>query len=253
MDYNRAISVSGAAVDTTYLDRTRGATSRMFASAANIDLGYFINNPNVGAGARWRQRLFPLPIYPFLGHYQRDDEGFRIYLADGGHSENLATYSLVRRLCRSIIIVDAGYDPQFEFQDYYMLKHALLAEIGMDFTVPSIDDHTFSQAAPIMSGTIGYFPVVSDSETNNIKINVAYIKLSIDANKLANNEYDEDIRNYYYGTTNVVQWGQTSVFPQESTLDQSYTPNQVLAYHELGCYIITNNEQTLRDALNLDH
>jgi hypothetical protein len=78
-DYNRAVSISGAAVDST--DYAHGSTSRMLASSFNADLGYFINNPttNVTAAGRALRRLLPLPFYPFSGHYQRDVHGDRIY------------------------------------------------------------------------------------------------------------------------------------------------------------------------------
>jgi len=46
-----------------------------------------------------------------------DDEGLFVYLSDGGHFENLGIYEMLRRRCRTIVAVDAGADPNFEFED----------------------------------------------------------------------------------------------------------------------------------------
>jgi hypothetical protein len=66
----------------------REANLTMLASVINCDLGYFIDNPNVtNSGNAFRQWL-PWPFYMLSGRWQRDAYGARIYLADGGHSEN---------------------------------------------------------------------------------------------------------------------------------------------------------------------
>lgn len=258
-DYNRAIAVSGAAVDTTYLKATRGSTRRMVASALNFDLGYFINNPKVDDKARWKTRLSPFPIYAFSGSYQRDKRGGRIYLADGGHSENLATYALVRRLCRSIIIVDAGYDPELKFADYRLLKNALRTEMGVDFSVPKIDSGEFNtnnQNCPIMPGTISYFPLQKRDKIEPLQLHVAYIKLSMDNQHLE--KYPHAVKDFYQSTLKNkainlfgLHFGESSVFPHQSTLDQSYYPDQIIAYHELGRIIIHDNREVLLTALGL--
>jgi hypothetical protein len=246
IDYNRAISVSGAAVDSKML---RESNQRLIASAFNCDLGYFINNPNANTSGRALRRLLPLPLYLFSGHYQRDFKGDRIYLADGGHSENLGAYSLVRRLCQYIIIVDAEYDPCFQFESYKLLKQALRKEMGVDFHVDTIDQAiyhgNFSGEMPVMTGTISYFPVKND-DTNTIEnrvIHVVYIKLSIDKQKLSGNEgYGHEIKDFYAKHEN---------FPQQTTTDQSYTPDQVVAYRELGCFIVQTHKAEIRNALGL--
>lgn len=243
-DYNRAISVSGAALDTK---RIREPNESMFASILNYDLGFSINNPKIGWEGRNLRRLLPVPFYLFAGHYQKDCYGDRIYLADGGHSENLGAYSLVRRLCQTIIVVDAEYDPTFLFESYHLLKRALLYEMGVNFTVPEIDQGVFNscnQTHPVMLGKISSFPLLDEptKAIHRVELNVIYVKLSLDPKKLkAPDGYDPVVANYYSNTRNVTQIDGSSEFPQESTFDLSYNPEQVLAYHNLGRYIITNN------------
>jgi hypothetical protein len=256
IDYNRAIAISGAAVDSK--DFANEAASRQLASAFNADLGYFINNPatNITTARRSLRRLLPFPLYPFDGHYQRDLNGDRIYLADGGHAENLGAYSLVRRLCESMIIVDAEFDPCFEFEGYRRLQEALRSEMGVDFRVNAIEQAIktgkFLADNPVMEGTISYFPVKRPTAARIEKrtLHVAYIKLSLDASKPE--LYSDAIRKYHAEhrcdrTSN----GKPNGFPQHSTADQSFTPDQVQAYHDLGRFMVTNYQAKLFQALKL--
>ena len=146
----------------------------------------------------------------------RDINGSHIYIADGGHSENLGAFGLIRRLCENIIIVDAEQDEQFQFGAYFKLKEAVRAELGAVLKVPQIEAITGSckdafvgckadeawekepvagerwrQAAsnPVMTGTVGELPYcekVSDAssfahclrEREQKQLNVYYVKLA---------------------------------------------------------------------------
>jgi hypothetical protein len=244
MDYNRAISVSGAAFDS----RTqRSQTKRVLLSALNFDLGYYIRNPCVTETGRFWRDLMPFPLYLFDAHYYNNLHGDKIYLADGGHCENLGAYSLIRRGCQTIVIMDAEWDPSFQFEAYHILKTSLHAHCGLDLMVPYIEDGTFAQTfCPVMVGRIcknnpNRFP------REDFTINVVYIKLSIQADKLRT--YPQDVAQYYLKTLDRSQFGQSSAFPQESTLDQSYNPKQVLAYHDLGRFIVNQYGTVFRHFL----
>lgn len=134
--FMRSISVSGAALDTSAL--VAGPSQRTFTSLANIDLGLYIDNPGLSDWTRRKHRMLPFPLYYFK-NYIRDTQGTDIYLSDGGHSENLGAFSLIRRLCNEIIIVDAEHDPAYEFQAYALLKHSIRNEMGVDFEISDID------------------------------------------------------------------------------------------------------------------
>ena len=98
-----AISISGAAYDTEAT--VSGPSQTLFSTAANMDLGHYFPNPAIPGSERERKRGDPFPFY-FFERYIRDAKGIHVYLTDGGHSENLGLFSLVRRGCENIIVVD---------------------------------------------------------------------------------------------------------------------------------------------------
>ena len=114
----RAVSISGAAVDLG--SSVPGRLESSMASSLNVDLGYHIDNYNNKSAFKHVKRFIP---FYFLAN-SKDIKGTDIRLTDAGHSENLGMYSLVRRLCRRIIVVDATFDPNYEFEDYFNLKNA---------------------------------------------------------------------------------------------------------------------------------
>ena len=135
VDVHTAVAISGAAADSSIMPARLGF---MF-SALNTDLGY--NIPNYNLGSREPvivHDLLPAPLY-FFHRGNRDIRATSIYLTDGGHSDNLGAFSLARRLCRRIIIVDAEHDPDYRFLAYRKLKQRLRAEMGVEFSLPDID------------------------------------------------------------------------------------------------------------------
>jgi hypothetical protein len=134
--FARAVSISGAALDGTKL--IVGSSQRTLWSLLNQDLGYHMDNPAISGDRRIVHLFMPFPIY-YFHHYPRDLHGTNIYLSDGGHSENLGAYALVRRLCERIIVVDAEHDPTYEFEAYYNLKRALRRDMGVDLYVPDLE------------------------------------------------------------------------------------------------------------------
>lgn len=105
---SRQVAISGAAVDSL------GPIANLAIDAANVSLGQYINNPaNDDATARFFHRLIPFPFY-WLHNYQHDETGLFTYLSDGGHSDNLGLYSLIRRGVKNIIVLDNEHEPGVE-------------------------------------------------------------------------------------------------------------------------------------------
>ena len=102
-DFSRAVSVSGAAADSSAV---AGGSQKLLVSLLNHDLGYYIDNYTEYYKKKktWWTRLVPFPFYFFGPHYLRDKEGTDIYLTDGGHSENLGAFSIVRRACETLYV-----------------------------------------------------------------------------------------------------------------------------------------------------
>jgi hypothetical protein len=72
------------------------------------------------------------------------DDTYRwIELTDGAHFENLGLYEMVLRRCHQIIVVDAGADPQCQFED---LGNAL-RKIEIDLGIPIRFNHGIKMKA----------------------------------------------------------------------------------------------------------
>lgn len=229
MSVVRGVSISGAAVDSNAL--APGPAQKVILSMFNQDLGYFMPNYNHTDEERAKHLFFPFPFY-YKHYYIKDAHGLKLYLTDGGHSENLGVFSLVRRLPRRIIIVDAEHDYDIErdrdgdrdsdrkkyrhtdkyylFEAYRKLKASLKDEMGVEFIVPCIGkseeekctencgDTCLMRSSPYktkescLNGYIGYFPYNSKEgvSSENACIEVKYIKLSIDMEKLCRDYKD---------------------------------------------------------------
>jgi len=281
----RAVAISGAAIDLASM--TPGHIESALVSSLNIDLGYHINNFNHKSSVHYLKRF--IPFYSLFNQY--DKKGTHIYLTDGGHTENLALYSLVRRLCRKIIVVDATFDPEYQFEAYHKVKKALRSEMQVEFEIEEIDKlileaelaernniwnvsygsefsprleksttgSHFDCSSPVLRGSISYLPVSMPNNTiENRKIEVTYIKMSIDDGKFygfptsdSMAEIYRDARRYY-GDQLVEYYLESKVnnncgelvfdceFPQYTTYDQDYTPEQFQAYINLGYHIVRN-------------
>jgi hypothetical protein len=269
----RAVSISGAAVDLA--STVPGRLESALASSLNIDLGYHIDNYNNKSPLKQLKRFIP---FYFMAN-SNDRNGTDICLTDAGHSENLGMYSLVRRLCRRIIVVDATFDPNYEFEAYYNLKNALRSEMQVDLKVKGIDtppdgdrdrkswqecrrsdtDNSFNTSNPVVRGSISYFPIkLSDNTIEQRSIEVLYIKLSIndelfngfpsqdplaDDYRAARQYYGKDLVEYYLKTRTRDRCRDSlpgSGFPHHTTWDQNYEPEQFKAYVDLGYHIVRN-------------
>jgi hypothetical protein len=136
IDISTAVAVSGAAADSSILPTKSG----LILSALNFDLGYNIPNFNITDPRKIAgHNILPLPFYPAY-RSNEDIRGTSIYLTDGGHSENLGAFALIRRMCKNIIIIDAEHDPHYRFEAYHKLKERLKKELNVDFSLPAIDE-----------------------------------------------------------------------------------------------------------------
>lgn len=96
------------------------------ASAAALDAQ--------GAGEKYAQSLsprnfmFPLAEWGETVKNQFQDSPKRFHLSDGGHSENLGVYSLLRRGARDVIVVDAAADVEGRMADLCALRSMLAKE-----------------------------------------------------------------------------------------------------------------------------
>ncbi|MCX5885057.1 MAG: patatin-like phospholipase family protein [Proteobacteria bacterium] len=154
-----------------------------------------------------------------------------IFISDGGFSDNLGAYSVIKRLCKHIIIVDAEHDPSMAFEGYHKLKAKLKEEMGITMKVPGLeriaydlwgdncteyskweskdrDMKQLSETQPkrfyradsmpinVFKGEIGPIPYQDGENLRELVLDVTYIKLSLDSSDLDNPMYGESTKEY---------------------------------------------------------
>lgn len=129
-----AVGISAAFFDSQ--QRQEGGpfrpTVNLLLHAANLDWGSDIPNYRQ-TRAQYVHRLYvhnalPWPLYLFY-HEAGDQRALRIHLSDGGQTENLGVYALLRRGVRDIIVVDGGSDEKYQFGDWCDLQRQLRDEV----------------------------------------------------------------------------------------------------------------------------
>jgi Patatin-like phospholipase len=163
-----------------------------------------------------------------------------VFLTDGGHIENLGVYELLRRRCAVIVAVDAEADPDFQFGSLVQLERFARIDLGIRIVVDTAPigagslavtrhlkkKHPVAKPGPhVALGLIDY-PPPSSNEANDKSTRekgvLIYIKASVSG--------DESGYVMAYKTAN-------ADFPQESTMDQLFTEEQVEVYRALGEHI----------------
>lgn len=249
--FPRAIAVSGGALDL--ISYSSGFSQKMFASALNFDLGFYMDNPRFAPGTdkdlhrppTWRDKAAswwrPLPFYFFDRGYQRDAKGLRLYVSDGGFSDNLAMFPLVRRLTEEIYVVDASLDPDYAFENYRTLKLHVREELGAELWIEDIERWLDARAVnggarsgsgakwtnAVVDGTIGYFPFRdANGQVVRRALKVHYVKLSLGS--------DGASLPAVVAYCGVGCEPAKDGFPHVSTGDQDYRKDRFRAFRELG-------------------
>jgi hypothetical protein len=221
-----AIAVSGAAASPNMGYHSSPLITFIMA-LFNLRLGWWLGNPGRAGNNTWRGAGPKVSAFIMLREmFGRTSDHYKyIYLSDGGHFENLGLYEMALRRCRFIVMIDAGCDKQYCFED---LGNAL-RKIRIDLcTTISIDIKPILEGKKrCATGTI-YYPAANGNPAAEGKI--VYIKPIVNGNE------PPDIFNYY--KTN-------DKFPHEPTSDQWFSEYQFESYRMLGLH-------TIGDMLNED-
>lgn len=110
-ELSEAVMMSGAAVDALKLSDLPLVYVGLDATAdaLNLSLGRYMANPRVEPTTRAWHKALPFPFY-FAANQKYDETRDSVYLSDGGHSENLGMYALVKRRVKNIITIDAEHE-----------------------------------------------------------------------------------------------------------------------------------------------
>lgn len=190
----------------------------------NARLGYWLGNPGAAGWATWSKSGPRFALRPIIAEALglTADTSAYVSLSDGGHFENLGLYEMVVRRCKVIVVLDAGCDRNYSFDDLGNAVRKIRIDLGIpiDFRQDSLS-HT-------LAGVNGRYGAIADirygcvdpSGTDGILI---YLKASVNGSEPA------DVRNY--AATH-------PEFPHESTTDQWFTESQFESYRALGSHIL---------------
>ena len=259
------IGLSGAAIDP---GRGRSSTlgNSLLMGLVNMRTGYWWDSGISHAARRGfpdltfsRRLLYLVPrffatqsllIYEWLSRFPGPWARFW-HLSDGGFFENLGAYELIRRRVRRIVIVDAGADPEYTFEDLA----EMIRKVRIDFdatveplTAAEITALKTSQIPGTVAGALGTLselvpatavgadPGKSPCHATLLRVTYAddpektqsslilYVKATVSGDESV------DVGNYHRAQPD---------FPHEPTADQFFDEPQWESYRKLGEHIGT--------------
>ena len=213
-------------------------------------LGWWLGNPGKEGDSTYKIEGPSTAIRPLAEEtfgLTTDDKPW-VYLSDGGHFENLGIYEMVRRRCRFILVIDAGCDPDFQFEDLGNALRKTYIDLGVRIHFPrtrqdekscrkppkgswqakrnqSNDEASHQEARPLSPipyfavGTIDYAEADGEDAEQGVLL---YVKPA------------------YHGTSRVEGAGVRSyaddnpAFPHEPTADQWFSESQFESYRSLA-------------------
>jgi hypothetical protein len=223
-----AMAISGAAASPN-MGYHSSTPLALLLTLLNVRLGWWLGNPGPAGASTFQDDGPPAAIKPLL--YEMfgltTDEQDYVYLSDGGHFENLGLYEMVRRRCRQIIVVDAGCDKEFAFEDLGNAIRKIALDLGITIRFGNLDTLRF-RADPNVEftehqppfhavGTIDY-PAADDG---GVPGTILYLKPAFHSRRIQN----VGVRNYAIANVD---------FPHQSTGDQWFSESQFESYRALG-------------------
>lgn len=211
-----AIATSGAALSS---NRGRGTTAALafLTTVFNVRLGRWSPNPRA---KRWRvsgPRFAPVCLLLELFGYSNEARTY-VHLSDGGHFDNTGVYELVRRRCRTIVLVDAAADPDRRLDDLANLARKCRVDFGADIHLPL---EGFQSGAQAGAGCSGFAFGQIDYHDGSAPAALVVIKPT----RLALKQLAVDV--FSYGQRH-------ASFPQQPTADQFFDESQFESYRALG-------------------
>ncbi|HSZ95304.1 MAG TPA: hypothetical protein VK767_03275 [Bradyrhizobium sp.] len=244
-----AMAISGAAVSPNMGYHSSPSITLLLA-LFNVRLGWWLGNPGTQGEQSYQTEGPSFAINPLIEEAfgQTTDNRPYVYLSDGGHFENLGLYEMVRRRCRFIVVVDAGCDPDFAFEDLGNAVRKIYIDLGIRVRFDQLQSIKNRPSAGI------------DEERRKIP----YYTIGLIDYKDADGAEEgcEDgiilyIKPAYHGTegAGIVSYATAhKTFPHETTTDQWFTESQFESYRSLGLEItntILQNPVAVRNGLTL--
>ena len=134
----------------------------------NLRLGWWLGNPS-RHGARTWDRSGPihaaLPLFNEALGTTNESYAY-VNLSDGGHFDNLGLYEMVLRRCRHIVVVDAGCDDAYVFEDLGNALRKIRIDLGISIDIRAVSPKKEgAQASYYALGTIRYSNATAPAPT----------------------------------------------------------------------------------------
>jgi hypothetical protein len=218
-----AITISGAAASPN-MGYHSSPLVTFLMTLFNVRLGWWVANPGTPGNRYWQKAGPQHAAWPLICEafgYTTSDFTY-VNLSDGGHFENLGLYEMILRRCRHIVVVDAGHDTDYAFEDLGNAIRKIRIDFGIDieikinFIAPDKDKTHLARCAV---GQIRYDRVDEAAPIGEL----IYIKPVLRKGEPV------DVYNYHKAHPE---------FPHESTNDQWFSESQLESYRMLGFYTI---------------
>jgi hypothetical protein len=187
----------------------------------NARLGWWLANPSFPGRKYWSDRGPKSALKSLFAEAlgNTDDQNPYVYLSDGGHFENLGLYEMVLRRCDTIVVIDAGADPQYQFEDLANAVRKIRVDLGVTihFDKPlKMQPGEVAGNLHCATATIGYDCIDGGNARRGTLI---YIKPVLEP------MLSVDLDQYHSAHPN---------FPQQPTADQWFDESQFESYRRLG-------------------
>jgi hypothetical protein len=241
MTLGTAITISGAAF-TPNAGYHSSPLLTFVMAFFNVRLGWWLGNPRhrFAQEPGPRHAAWPL-ISETFGLTDADHDW--VYLSDGGHFDNLGLYEMIARRMRRIVVIDAGADPKYEFEDLGNAIRKIRADFGI--SIEREGDmkiaRRFKGGACCATFRIRYSDVHKTGKPEDLDGRLLYIKPALIGSEPAD----------------VTQHATTSDdFPHDTTADQFFSESQfesyrVLGMHELKTIVAGNAVGTIDELIDL--
>lgn len=214
-----AMTISGAAVSPNMGYHTRPAVAFLM-TLFDVRLGAWMPNPAKSDNpatlnqGKPNNALFALAAEMFG---RSDDRRDNVYLSDGGHFDNLGLYEMLRRECRSIVVIDAGCDGGYAY-----------ADLGDSLRRAAID----------LGANVQFSPAVRRN-ANTLLPSGAYARIHYRGGAGGELIYLKPWLPSDMPADVMAYAAAHEAFPHESTTDQFFTESQFESYRNLGSFICT--------------
>ena len=268
-----AMAISGAAASPN-MGYHSSPSIALLLTLFNVRLGWWLGNPGEFGKDTYQldgpKRAGKLLFAEALG--LTTDRNPYVYLSDGGHFENLGLYEMVRRRCRLIVVIDAGCDGDFAFEDLGNAVRKIYIDLGVRITLEDLNelknrpsDKSISRAvrdaAALINVRVGEKTLAVGGAGSKAGDTVEPGEIPYhavgtidyesadhfgpaDHSKGLGNGYIVYIKPAYHGTetsAGIRSYATANPdFPHESTTDQWFTESQFESYRSLGLDIANN-------------